>query len=379
MPHRTILLFSLLSLCLLYFLLPLPPKPTFFHHHHQIFSRFPNPLNPCPPPPRIAYFIAGSNGDVARILRLVHALYHPRNQYLLHLDLRVSKQEREKLAILVGSVEYFVAADNVNVVGKANSVNNEGSTPLALVLHGAAMLLRYCEDWDWFVNLDASDYPLISQDDFLHILSYVPRSLNFIEHTGNISRAEYQRIIQIIVDPGLYLGIKGSPHVILSRKLIEFSILGWDNLPRTLLLYFSNTKFSRRGYFQTLACNSKEFSDRVINSNLRFTALDNTTQKERQNLRLSDLNKMLGSGAAFAGKFSPNDPVLDMIDSLVLHRNQGMISPGGWCLGRTGRGRDPCQQWGDTNILRPGPAGKRFEKLLLRLMANMTLHSNICI
>ena len=171
----------------------------------------------------------------------------------------------------------------------------------------------------------------------------------------------------------------GSPQVILSRKLVEFSILGWDNFPRTLLLFFANIKSSHRGYFQTLACNAREFSNTVMNSNLRYMAWDNPPGKEPRNPRVSDVKKMLGSGAAFAGNFAPNDhEVLDLIDSVVLHRRKGMISPGGWCVGRRDRGRDPCQHWGDTNILRPGHAAERFEKLLLRVMANSTLRSNQC-
>lgn len=296
---------------------------------------------------------------------------------------------------MVASVPVFVDADNVNVIERANSVREEGPSSLALVLHGAAILLRSRRDWDWFVNLDASDYPLISQDDFLHVLSFAPRDFNFIEHTSNTSWKEYQRIMEVIVDPGLYLASKGrmftgskkrtlpnayrfftgSPHVILSRKLVEFAILGWDNLPRKLLLFFSNTKYSQGDYFQTLACNSKDFSKTVVNSNLRFTVYDD----DPRDLSVTDLEKMLSSGAAFAGNFRANDPVLDKIDSLVLHRTAGMILPGGWCLGGRGRGRDPCQLWGDMSILRPGPASKKFEKLLLSLMSNITFHSNQCV
>jgi protein xylosyltransferase len=35
---------------------------------------------------------------------------------------------------------------------------------IAATLHGAAILLRQSENWDWFINLSASDYPLITQD-----------------------------------------------------------------------------------------------------------------------------------------------------------------------------------------------------------------------
>ncbi|XP_028126867.1 beta-glucuronosyltransferase GlcAT14A-like isoform X2 [Camellia sinensis] len=389
------LLFSLLFISLLSLLLfLLPPPPSSHHHHHHHFS-LPSSTSTFPPPPKIAYFISGTDNDGGRIFRLLKAIYHPRNHYLLHLDRRSSKDQRDELARMVASVPVFVDADNVNVIERANSVREEGPSSLALVLHGAAILLRSRRDWDWFVNLDASDYPLISQDDFLHVLSFAPRDFNFIEHTSNTSWKEYQRIMEVIVDPGLYLASKGrmftgnkkrtlpnayrfftgSPHVILSRKLVEFAILGWDNLPRKLLLFFSNTKYSQRDYFQTLACNSKDFSKTVVNSNLRFTVYED----DPPDLSVTDLEKMLSSGAAFAGNFRANNPVLDKIDSLVLHRTAGMILPGGWCLGGRGRGRDPCQLWGDMSILRPGPASKKFEKLLLSLMSNITFHSNQCV
>lgn len=108
-------------------------------------------------------------------------------------------------------------------------------------------------------------------------------------------------------------------------------------------------------------------------------AWNNPPGKEPRIPRVSDVKKMLGTGAAFAGNFAPNDDeVLDLIDSLVLNRRQDLISVGGWCVGRRSRGRDPCQEWGDTNILRPGHAAKRFEKLLVRVMANSTVKSNQC-
>ncbi|CAK9176514.1 unnamed protein product [Ilex paraguariensis] len=73
-------------------------------------------------------------------------------------------KQRQELAAMVSSVEVFLVAGNVKVVEKANSVHEEGSSSLGLVLHGAAILLRWKKEWDWFLNLDASDYPLIPQD-----------------------------------------------------------------------------------------------------------------------------------------------------------------------------------------------------------------------
>jgi len=35
---------------------------------------------------------------------------------------------------------------------------------VANTLHAAAVLLNQAGDWDWFINLSASDYPLVTQD-----------------------------------------------------------------------------------------------------------------------------------------------------------------------------------------------------------------------
>ena len=35
---------------------------------------------------------------------------------------------------------------------------------IAATLHGAAILLKKAKDWDWFINLSTSDYPLVTQD-----------------------------------------------------------------------------------------------------------------------------------------------------------------------------------------------------------------------
>ncbi|CAA3023677.1 beta-glucuronosyltransferase 14C-like [Olea europaea subsp. europaea] len=54
-------------------------------------------------PPILAYWIFCLKGDSKRILRLLKAVYHPRNQYLLHLDASSSDQEIMELALSVHS------------------------------------------------------------------------------------------------------------------------------------------------------------------------------------------------------------------------------------------------------------------------------------
>lgn len=115
-------------------------------------------------PPVLAYWIFGTNGDGERILRLLKALYHPRNRYLLQLDAGSSEYEKGELALSVQSERVFQAYGNVYVVGKSCVLNEMGSSSLAATLNAVALLLKISADWDWFITLTASDYPLMTQD-----------------------------------------------------------------------------------------------------------------------------------------------------------------------------------------------------------------------
>ncbi|KAK8539459.1 hypothetical protein V6N12_043085 [Hibiscus sabdariffa] len=158
-----------------------------------------------PAPPSIAYLLSGSAGDSDRILRLLFASYHPRNHYLLHLDLSAPQTERDQLVVSILSVPIFRAAQNVDVIGKANYAYPRGSSTISSTLHGASILLRLSSNWDWFIALNAGDYPLVTQDDLLHILSYLPKNLNFVNHSSYINWKESKRLKPIIVDTGHYL------------------------------------------------------------------------------------------------------------------------------------------------------------------------------
>ncbi|KAL9255451.1 Beta-glucuronosyltransferase GlcAT14A-like protein [Drosera capensis] len=267
---------------------------------------------------------------------------------------------------------------------------------MAAVLRGAAVLLRIGDNWDWFVNLGARDYPLVTQDDLLHVFSFLPRELNFANHSSYIGWRESRRLKPIIVDPGLYLSTRsgmfhatqkrdlptayqlftGSSTAILSRKFVEFCILGSDNLPRLLLMYSANTPSSLLNYFPTVLCNSPQFNMTTINHNLLFASLNKPFKEDPRPLDTNDLECMILSGSAFATQFPSNDPVLDRIDQEVLGRNPGKVVPGGWCLGE---GDDRCETWGDADILRPGSAAKRLERLLVELLSNGTYRSQQCV
>lgn len=166
--------------------------------------------------------------------------------------------------------------------------------------------------------------------------------------------------------------------MLLSRNFIEYCILGWDNLPRTVLLYSANILLPQESYFQTVVCNAPEFKNTTVNSDLHYVTWNTSSKPEPYYLNASDYKKMVQSGAAFARPFHENDPVLDKIDKVVLHRRRGLFSPGGWCVGKSSGNKDPCSVWGDISILKPGSGAKLFKEFVLRLVANETFRSNQC-
>ncbi|XP_054800870.1 beta-glucuronosyltransferase GlcAT14A-like [Prosopis cineraria] len=358
----------------------------------------PVPVSFLPPPPRIAYFISGSNGDGNMLKRTLLALYHPHNRYLVHLDRESSAEERLDLHKFVKDHPLFQKFGNVDMITKANLVTYRGPTMVSNTLHAAAILLKNGDDWDWFINLSASDYPLVTQDDLLHAFSYMPRDLNFIDHASNIGWKDHQRARPIIIDPGLYMNKKedvfwvtqrrsrptafklftGSAWMALSRSFIDYCIWGWDNLPRTTLMYYTNFISSPEGYFHTVICNAEEFKNTTVNSDLHFISWDNPPKQHPHYLKLQDMRKMVDSNAPFARKFHRDDPVLDKVDADLLSRGPGMVVPGGWCIGSRENGTDPCSVVGDITVLKPSPGSRRLEALITSLLSNEKFRPRQC-
>ncbi|CAK9154783.1 unnamed protein product [Ilex paraguariensis] len=349
-------------------------------------------------PPAFAYYISGGHGDSDRMFRLLLSIYHPRNRYLLHIGADGSDDERAKLAGLIKSVPAIRTFGNVDVVGRPDPVTYMGSTNIAAVLRAAAILLKVDSGWDWFITLSALDYPLITQDDLSHVFSSVRRDLSFIDHTSDLGWKEGQRVQPIAVDPGIYLARRtqifyatekrpmpdafkvftGSPWVVLSRSFLEFCVFGWDNLPRTLLMYSTNVVLSQEFYFHSVICNSPEFKNTTVNSDLRYMVWDDPPKMEPLFLNQSDYELMAQSGAAFARQFAINNLALDMIDEKILKRGHNLATPGAWCAGRKSWLTDPCSQWCDVNALKPGPQVKKFEESMNKLISDWNSQSNQC-
>lgn len=161
-------LFPIVSISFISLLLFLSAISGLTASSYFFFSRLPPPALLRYGPnhlPSFAYLITGSKGDAPQVLRLLLAIYHPRNRYLLHLSHEATDKERKWLA---GTVRVALPAarvfGNVDVVGKPDAMTKMGTSGLAATLRGAAAMLRLDSRWDWFITLSAADYPLVTQD-----------------------------------------------------------------------------------------------------------------------------------------------------------------------------------------------------------------------
>lgn len=160
----------------------------------------------------------------------------------------------------------------------------------------------------------------------------------------------------------------GSAWVVLTRTFLQYCLWGWDNLPRTVLMYYTNFISSPEGYFHTVICNVEEFRTTAISHDLHFIAWDNPPKQHPKSLTIKDYDNMVNSGAPFARKFPKNDPVLDKIDKELLHRDN-RFAPGAWCIGSSRNSADPCSVLGDDAVLQPGPGAERLSKLVNGLLS----------
>lgn len=167
--------------------------------------------------------------------------------------------------------------------------------------------------------------------------------------------------------------LAGSAWMILSRAFVEYCIWGWDNLPRNLLMYYTNFVSSPEGYFQTVICNAPEFVPTVVNHDMHYISWDIPPKQHPRTLSLNDTEKMIASGAAFARKFKRNVPVLDKIDKELLGRENGSFTPGGWCTGNP-----PCSEVGNPTRLKPGRGAQRLQRLLGKLVLSDNFSKNQC-
>lgn len=168
--------------------------------------------------------------------------------------------------------------------------------------------------------------------------------------------------------------------MMLSRPFIEYCLWGWDNLPRIILMYYSNFLSSPEGYFHTVICNADEFRNTTVNHDLHFISWDNPPTQHPHYLTMKDFQRMVESNAPFARKFASNEPVLDRIDSELLNRSVDGFARGGWLdAGEDVGGIFADRVSPNVTVLSPGLGVKRLGKLISGLLSTKKFSANQCV
>lgn len=216
--------------------------------------------------------------------------------------------------------------------------------------------------------------------DLLYAFSTVPRDLNFIDHRMDSETAPVVVLDQNLLQntnaeislssghrpkPEAFELFKGSPWTILSRAFVEHCVVAPDNLPRTLLMYFSNALNPMEFYFQTVMANSAHFKNSTVNHTFRIAVPDAAPPHRSQ------YDAVVSSGAAFAGRFGDDgdEALLQRIDEELLRRPLDGVTPGQWCAGSDEQAAgEECSVGGDIDVVRQGEAGQRLASLMAGLV-----------
>ena len=210
----------------------------------------------------------------------------------------------------------------------------------------------------------------------------------------------FHRARPILIDPGFYSSQKsdifwapekrglptafklytGSAWMMLSRPFVEYCLWGWDNLPRTILMYYANFLSSPEGYFHTVICNVEEFKNTTVNHDLHFISWDNPPKQHPHFLTSENYKSMVNSNAPFARKFGKREAVLDKIDSELLRSNSNGFVPGKWLA--TENGNDTVgssyRVVNDTSEIWPGPGADRLKNLVRKLLSKENFRPRQC-
>lgn len=182
---------------------------------------------------------------------------------------------------------------------------------------------------------------------------------------------------------------KGSQWMILSRYFMEYCVQGWDNFPRKLLMYLTNVPYPLESYFHTIICNSPQFQNSTINTDLSFMKWESPAHVGPRTLTLPDYVEMVTSNKTtiFARPFEEDDPVLEKIDDRVLNRSGNGVVPGKWCSDRGKKknveslknGEELCSAWGkNIDAVKPGVYGMKLRALLSELVSDGRGKINEC-
>lgn len=246
----------------------------------------------------LAYFIQVAPTSAHLVPRLLRAVYHPSNWYVLHFDTKIPTETVDSV------VEAAAAAvrgpgsripSNVHLLPR-EPVTYRGITAVLNTLSAIEASLRHAS-WRYFLNLSAADYPLLSASATRRLLSRPDlrtRRANFLSlHPASTwASAAAGRFGRLTVDVGLSFSpsanhsvlvpttvrnpavealnvslAKGSAWMVLTRPFCDHALT--SSFARKALLALGNGLSAAEHYFPTLLVNSDVYARTVLPHSLR--------------------------------------------------------------------------------------------------------------
>lgn len=292
---------------------------------------------------KLAFFVQVSDTSVLHVPRLLRAIWHRENVYVIHFDAKIDHERRIRMARLLKKEK---GAKHGNILAmNSEPVSYAGVSMLVNTINAISLVLRTSQNWDYFINLSGQDYPLVSASNMRQLLGMSPvfeRQLNFLQtQDSNKDLAWFftRRIRRMHVDTALWYAtgenatirgklievnathpvtngriVKTEGWVILHRSFCKYAV---ESAPaRRLLLSFATARAADELFFGTLLTGSGEFSDKVVWDGLRFVLWGINGEKWSRPAFLDEMdgadvrNKVAKSGALFARKFRKTESEL---------------------------------------------------------------------
>jgi hypothetical protein len=289
----------------------------------------------------------------AQVARLLRAIWHPDNFYVLHYERRKPKSEHEAIRRLAGSFS------NVRVM-PSRAIQWGRYSQLAAQLEASAICQRWSSEWTHFINLTGQDFPLVSQGVIMEELS-LSEDASFVSYFDPYVTGQWcdldERVERVHLDsalleavlrvPGLgrqtrallgwtnrlpfipcirrprpqsfrYFG--GANHFILSRRAC--ALLQDDIRAREIIHWLRLTGFPEECSVQTALLNSK-LANNIVNDDRRAIFWKRQGDPSPQTLTHLDwprLENARTEGKLFARKFDQNvdEEVIGILEKSLL-------------------------------------------------------------
>jgi hypothetical protein len=137
----------------------------------------------------IAYFVQIGEDAILLLPRLLAKIHHPDNTYILHVDSKVPEGKRAQVHALVESAPHyqknmhFLPSEMLTYKGVSMVLNTLGAITLARSVN---------QQWEYFINLSGTDYPLLSSDAQRRLLARPCMTSGLLNFISFFPKAEWE-------------------------------------------------------------------------------------------------------------------------------------------------------------------------------------------